>query len=70
MVVDKIIGERCLYRHKDLPDALRRVADKITKKEGNPHLPVYDVNDLENARELLEKELNISIELVYAKRPI
>jgi hypothetical protein len=69
-MVDTICGDRNLYRHKDLPDALRRIADKIPKKKGNPHRQVYDVGDLENVISFIEDELNISIKLVYAKRPI
>jgi hypothetical protein len=66
-MVDRICGPTKLYRHKDIPDALMRMSKKIPKKEGNPHLPVYDVKDLEQAVKLFEEEFNVSIPNIYVK---
>jgi hypothetical protein len=66
-MVDRICGQTKMYGHKDMPDALRRIADSIPKKEGNPHLPVYDIGDLEKILKSFEKEFNVSIPNIYVK---
>jgi Mn-dependent DtxR family transcriptional regulator len=62
---DLICGEIKRWRHSDLPDALRRVADRLTVKENNPHGEPYDHEDLGQAIKLLEEETSISISHVY-----
>ena len=66
MAVDIVCGKRKAYKIKGLPEVLRRVADQVEKK-GNPHPPVYNVEDLERTIQLLEKECGIIIENAYIK---
>lgn len=62
---DFICGQTRLYKHKDMPGALRRVADTLPEMEGNPHQPVYGTEHLEIVRRALEKQLNVSIPHIY-----
>ena len=66
-MVEYFTGATKLYGHKDTPDALRRIADKIPKKEGNPHQPVYGIEVLEKVIREIEEEFEISIPVVHIK---
>ncbi|MFH1473996.1 MAG: hypothetical protein ABIE55_03815 [Candidatus Aenigmatarchaeota archaeon] len=67
MTADPILGQTKSYRHKDMPDAVRRAAESLPKLEGNPHLPVYGSQHLEILRKSLEKQLNVSIPHILVK---
>lgn len=64
---DIICGEIKRWRHSDLPDAFRRVANRLTVKENNPHGEPYDHEDLGQAIKFLEEETSISVSHVYVK---
>ena len=50
-----------------MPAAVKRAADCLPKLEGNPHKPVYGADHLEQLRQNLERELNVSIPSIHVK---
>ena len=65
--VDHICGEIKRYKHNDMPAAVIRAAGSLPKIEGNPHKPVYGADHLEQLRQSLERELNVSIPYIHVK---
>jgi hypothetical protein len=64
MVVDKICGKTRKYEIRGLPNILREIADQIEKPD-NPHLAVYDAEELKKTLQLFEKKAKCIIKNAY-----